>query len=166
MRMISDLFPAGPADRAHHRGARRRARRSPLHADVVVSGPVWATGVVLNASAGGLRAVFEQAVPKGAQVYLHVALRSTTCGQAGQVVWTRYVGDGWLAGIAFAPSAIAGSLEGGGGGDVEAAAGGPAALGSDLILRHASGHRALGLGSRAGGMADARDLKSLAGKPA
>ncbi len=102
MRSISDIFPIGPADVSHHRGARRRATRYPLHADVRVLSPRGLEGVVLNASAGGLRVTLDGAVAEGERIALEVSIPGEPAHRdEAVVVWSRELADGWLVGLQF-----------------------------------------------------------------
>lgn len=102
MHSISDMIPIGPEDESYHRGARRRAARYPLHADVRVLSPVEAEGVLLNASAGGLRVTLDRAVVKGEVLDVDVAFAEDRVSrEVTEVVWSRKLADGWLAGLRF-----------------------------------------------------------------
>ncbi|HJL17547.1 MAG TPA: PilZ domain-containing protein [Sandaracinaceae bacterium LLY-WYZ-13_1] len=109
MERLATLFPVGPEDELEHRGARRRAARYPVHADVRVTGPTEATGVVLNASAGGLRVALqgasEQAWGEGDRLELEVEIDDQVTRDDAEVVWSRQLPDGWLVGLRFLRSA-------------------------------------------------------------
>jgi hypothetical protein len=102
MERIASLLPIGPSDEQTHRGARRRSARYPIHADVTVVAPERAEGVVLNASAGGIRVALDRAFARGSEVTLEIAFRhDRVTGERAKVVWSRELPDGWLVGLAF-----------------------------------------------------------------
>lgn len=102
MNSISNMIPIGPQDESYHRGARRRATRYPLHADIVVRSPMRAEGVLLNASAGGLRVTLDHAVAEGEVLEVDVAFaEDRVARETAEVVWSRKLQDGWLAGLRF-----------------------------------------------------------------
>lgn len=101
MERISALLPKGPDDELTHRGARRRATRYPLHADVHVVSPIEATGTVLNASHGGMRVALDVALAAGDEVELEVRFTERVRRERARVVWSRELPDGWLVGLAF-----------------------------------------------------------------
>ena len=105
MQRLAELLPTGPADDWTHRGARRRDTRYPVHASVRVL-DVGIAGVVLNASAGGLRVALDGMVREGDALALELDFPSrgaeakTGCERA-EVVWARTLPDGCLAGLRF-----------------------------------------------------------------
>ncbi len=102
MDRISALLPTGPNDELTHRGARRRATRYPLHADVRIVAPFETTGTVLNASAGGMRVALDEAIANGDEVELEVRFDDDKVSrERARVVWCRELPDGWLAGLQF-----------------------------------------------------------------
>jgi PilZ domain-containing protein len=102
MERIATLLPAGPDDLVMHRGARRRTARYPMHANVRVRAPETARGVVLNASAGGLRVTLDRGVRPGDELELDVRFdRDRVSHERAQVVWSRELPDGWLVGLSF-----------------------------------------------------------------
>ncbi|MGE0790991.1 MAG: PilZ domain-containing protein [Sandaracinaceae bacterium] len=114
MESLSSLIPIGPEDESYHRGARRQATRYELHADIRVRAhfdeertlPMGlekdAEGVVLNASAGGLRVTVDRAVEVGEVVDVDVVFSDDNVrSERAVVVWVRAMKDGWLAGLRF-----------------------------------------------------------------
>jgi hypothetical protein len=87
-------------DSATHRGSRRRSERVPMHADVEIFEPSAATGVVLNASTGGLRIAVDRPLYVNDVCALRITLGSddSTITRA-RVVWVREMKDGFLAGL-------------------------------------------------------------------
>ncbi len=101
MDRISSMLPVGPDDASTHRGARRRATRYPLNADVRVIAPSEARGTVLNASAGGLRVALDRAFAEGEVLEVEVAFAEDRVSREGAtVVWCRELADGCLVGLA------------------------------------------------------------------
>ena len=101
MRSIATLLPTGPVDDWTHRGARRRATRYPIHASVRVRDEGLA-GVVLNASAGGMRVALDGMVAAGDALELELEFPEARTGhERAEVVWARTLPDGCLAGLRF-----------------------------------------------------------------
>ena len=102
MSRIGPLLPAGAKDSAFHYGARRRTRRYPVDAEVVVIEPRKTTGLALNASAGGLRIMVVDEIPQGEQCLLELSFtedrRST---EKAKVVWSQEHADSWVLGLEF-----------------------------------------------------------------
>lgn len=102
MDRISTMLPVGPEDASTHRGARRRATRYPLHADVRVVSPAEAEGTVLNGSAGGLRVALDRVFAEGDELELEIAFgEGRVSRERACVVWRRELPDGCLVGLAF-----------------------------------------------------------------
>jgi hypothetical protein len=101
MDRISMLLPNGPSDLSFHRGARRRTARYPVNADVRVVTPP-SEGVVINASAGGMRVTLDHAVDAGSIVDLEITFGvERVSRERAKVVWIRALPDGFLAGVEF-----------------------------------------------------------------
>ncbi len=99
---IARLMPKGPADEQTHHGARRRSARYSVDGEVSVSGPVEATGILFNISAGGLRIAIDQKVERGDRLDLSVRFNETkTTHERGEVVWIREQPDGYVVGLRF-----------------------------------------------------------------
>ncbi len=81
---------------------RRSAERFPLNADVEVLEPVSANGVVINASANGLRIAIDKQLEKGTVCVLAVRVEDQQTIEVGTVVWSREFPDGHLIGISLA----------------------------------------------------------------
>jgi len=104
MDSLSTLLPTGHGDPDVHHGARRRSQRLPLHADFVVTEPVAATGVVINASAGGLRVAVDRELEVGELLSGRVVVSAGhESMEHARVVWARELPDGWLLGLEFVP---------------------------------------------------------------
>lgn len=102
MDSISDLIPIGPEDESYHRGARRTSTRYPLHADIRVVGPADGEGVLINASAGGLRVTLDREVVEGEVLDVEVSFAEDRVSrEKAEVVWVRQLTDGWLVGLRF-----------------------------------------------------------------
>lgn len=102
MERIANLLPVGREDREHHRGARRRSQRFPLNADVTFVEPAPAEGIVLNASAGGLRVTADRAIPVGELCVVDVIFSDDRHSiEHARVVWSRHLPDGWVLGLEF-----------------------------------------------------------------
>jgi hypothetical protein len=102
MERIGALLPIGSGDPSSHHGARRRSRRFPLNAEVDVLEPVRASGVTLNASAGGLRIVVDQELKAGSVCELSVHFTAEKVSrETARVVWSRTMRDGWVLGLEF-----------------------------------------------------------------
>ncbi len=102
MDRIGALLPIGPEDQDAHRGARRRSRRYPLNAEVEIVEPLSASGVTLNASAGGIRILIDREPPRGAECVLEVRFTTSRCSfERARVVWAREIADGWIVGLEF-----------------------------------------------------------------
>jgi len=80
---------------------RRSAERFPLNADVEVLEPISANGVVINASANGLRIAIDKQLQKGTVCVLAVRVEDQQTIEVGTVVWSRKFPDGYLIGISF-----------------------------------------------------------------
>jgi hypothetical protein len=103
MESLAAMLPVGPEDELAHRGARRRATRYPMHADVRVVGPEASEGVVLNASAGGLRVALDRGYAEGDRLEIEIEMvNDRTSRETAEVVWSRELPDGWLVGLRFA----------------------------------------------------------------
>lgn len=104
MNRISSRIPAGGYDLGIHHGSRRAARRFVLDAQVELLEPCEGHGLVLNASAGGLRVAVDHPVAIGA----HCLLRITTPGRAyiehARVIWRQDHPDGHVLGLEFVDS--------------------------------------------------------------
>jgi hypothetical protein len=102
MKRIGSILPVGNADPAVHRGCRRRCQRYPLDAEVEVIEPTPAEGIVINASAGGLRVMLDRPVSEGADYTLAVRFTDErTSRETVRVVWVRQHPDGWVVGLQF-----------------------------------------------------------------
>ena len=90
-------------DSGWHCGARRRHRRWPLDATVALRIPRRVEGLALNASRGGMRVMFDRALPEGEALRVHVrSVDGHSAMETAEVVWQRPVADGYIAGLAFA----------------------------------------------------------------
>jgi hypothetical protein len=102
MDRLSSMLPIGPADTDLHRGARRTAQRFALNAEVEVVSPAQATGIAINASAGGMRVALDRPIAVGEPCLVCV---TTAPGRVSVehavVVWVREAPDGWLLGLRF-----------------------------------------------------------------
>lgn len=102
MERIGSLLPLGPGDDQVHRGARRRSSRFRLDAEVTLLEPGPGEGLVLNASAGGLRVAVDLALEVGDHCLVLVRLRSgKTSFEHGRVVWVKELAEGCVAGLEF-----------------------------------------------------------------
>lgn len=102
MERLATLMPVGSEDRILSREARRRSQRFTLNAEVAVLSPVAAEGLVLNASAGGLRVVLYREIPVGSLCVLEVILPGDRrAAEHARVVWSRRHADGWVMGLEF-----------------------------------------------------------------
>jgi hypothetical protein len=102
MERIGTLLPVGLDDELVHRDGHRRSARYPVHADVRVHLPERASGVVLNASTGGMRVTLDRSVSPGDELELDVRFdRTHVSRERAQVVWSRELPDGWLVGLSF-----------------------------------------------------------------
>lgn len=102
MEPLATLLPTGPGDIDVHRGARRASRRYPLLADVVVLEPRPAEGLVINASAGGMRIALDAPFEEGEVLLMRVVpAENRESVERARVVWTRALPDGFLVGLAF-----------------------------------------------------------------
>ena len=102
MDRISSILPIGPRDELAHRGARRQSARYPVNADVRVIEPLEAEGVVLNASAGGLRVALDRAIDVGTHVSLDLTFpHDHASHEFAEVIWVRELPDGCLVGLRF-----------------------------------------------------------------
>jgi hypothetical protein len=99
---LASILPTGGADVAIHRGARRRAKRWALDAEIDLLGPIRGTGLAINASVGGLRVAVDMGVPVGEICTLRVrtAPDHQTVEHA-KVVWAKAQPDGYLLGLEF-----------------------------------------------------------------
>ena len=101
MERLASLLPEGE-DTDVHRGARRSSPRHSFHADVELLDPRSATGIVINASAGGMRIVIDEPLDVGVACIAKVV---TAAGkelyEKARVVWTREEPDGYIVGLAF-----------------------------------------------------------------
>lgn len=105
MERISSILPVGPRDELAHRGARRQTARYPVNADVHVIDPVEAEGVVLNASAGGLRVTLDRAIDVGTEISLELSFpHDRASHEVAEVIWVRELPDGYLVGLRFVPT--------------------------------------------------------------
>lgn len=105
---LSSILPKGNADVALHRGARRRARRWSLDAEIELVSPGQGSGLAINASVGGLRIALDRGVPLDEICTLRV--RTTPEHETiehARVVWSQAQPDGYVLGLAFvdAPAA-------------------------------------------------------------
>ena len=105
---LSSILPKGNADVALHRGARRRARRWALDAEVELVSPGRGSGLTINASVGGLRIALDRGVPLDEVCTLRVrtAPEHETVEHA-RVVWSKAQPDGYVLGLAFVEPPIA-----------------------------------------------------------
>mgnify|MGYP000331604779 CR=1 FL=1 len=83
------------------RSVRRRGQRYPLNADVEVLEPFHAHGVVINASAGGLRIAIDRELPLDAVCVIEVCLPDGKTVEMARVAWVREHPDGFLVGLSF-----------------------------------------------------------------
>lgn len=99
---LASILPAGGADVAIHRGARRRSKRWALDAEVDLLGPVRGTGLAINASVGGLRVAVDMGVPVGEMCTLRVRTAPDhQTVELAKVVWAKAQPDGYLLGLEF-----------------------------------------------------------------
>ena len=102
MESLSNLLPVGPTDILVHRGARRQAARYPVHATVTVRSPHTSTGVVLIASAGGIRVAVDRSFEVGELLELAVTFGGDRISEErAEVVWSRSLPDGHVLGLRF-----------------------------------------------------------------
>ncbi len=80
---------------------RRVAERYPLNADVEILEPFNAHGVVINASAGGLRVAVNVALPLDAVCVVEVQLDEGKTVELARVAWVKEHPDGYLVGLSF-----------------------------------------------------------------
>lgn len=99
---LSSILPKGGADAALHRGARRRARRWALDAEIELLSPGRGSGLAINASVGGLRIALDRGVPIDETCVLRVR---TSPGhetvEHARVVWSLARPDGYVLGLVF-----------------------------------------------------------------
>ncbi len=101
MSSLAHTLPVGGADLGFHRGARRASQRFPLNADVRILTPRVSEGVVINASAGGLRVIVDESFHPGEELIASVVTGSRETQEYLRVVWSRPLSDGALVGLAF-----------------------------------------------------------------
>lgn len=87
----------GPSE---HPG-RRSWERYPLNADVEVLEPLNTSGIVINASDGGLRIAVGDDLPVGAVCVLAVRIAEGETVEIARVAWSRQFADGYLVGVSF-----------------------------------------------------------------
>ncbi len=99
---LSSILPKGGADVALHRGARRRARRWALDAEVELVSPGHGSGLAINASVGGLRIALDRglAIDEACTLRVRTAPQHETLEHA-RVVWSQARPDGYVLGLAF-----------------------------------------------------------------
>jgi len=102
---LSSILPKGGADAALHRGARRRARRWALDAEVELLSPGRGSGLAINASVGGLRIALDRGLPidEACTLRVRTAPEHETVEHA-RVVWSQARPDGYVLGLAFIES--------------------------------------------------------------
>ncbi len=102
---LSSILPKGGADAALHRGARRRARRWALDAEIDLLSPGRGSGLAINASVGGLRIAVDRGMPVDEVCTLRVrtAPEHATIEHA-RVVWSKALPDGYVLGLVFIES--------------------------------------------------------------
>ena len=102
---LASILPKGGADVALHRGARRRARRWALDAEIELLSPGHGAGLAINASIGGLRVALDRGVPIDEVCTLRVrtAPDHETVEHA-RVIWSLAQPDGYVLGLAFIES--------------------------------------------------------------
>lgn len=80
---------------------RRESSRYPIAADVEISSPVEAHGVVINASEGGLRIAVDRLLPFEQLCVVEVATDEGKTVEMCRVAWRREYPDGFLIGLSF-----------------------------------------------------------------
>lgn len=80
---------------------RRESSRYLVAADVVVSAPITAHGVVINASEGGLRIAVDQPLPFDELCVIEIQTEEGQTVEMGRVAWRREQPDGFLIGLSF-----------------------------------------------------------------
>lgn len=101
MGKIRELVPA-EAGVESFSDRRRRSQRFPLHEDLELETGVSVKGITLDLSKDGIRAALESMVMIGEQCPLVVRTSGTdTYRQDARVVWTRPVGEHYIAGFQF-----------------------------------------------------------------
>jgi len=80
---------------------RRAAERFPLNADVEILEPISANGVVINASATGLRIAIDKQLDKDTVCVLAIRVEDNQTIEVGRVAWSREFPDGYLVGISL-----------------------------------------------------------------
>lgn len=102
MERMAAMLPMGGEDTEVHRGARRESQRYPLHADVELLEPLSASGVVINASAGGMRLALDGPLVAGALCIVRIVTApGREVVEKARVIWSRELPDGWLVGLQF-----------------------------------------------------------------
>lgn len=102
MARIAAMLPTGGADEDVHRGARRESQRYPLHADIELLEPLSSYGIVINASAGGMRIALDQPLDLGSICMARIVTApGKELFEKARVVWTRELPDGWVVGLEF-----------------------------------------------------------------
>lgn len=91
----------GSAYRPSNHPGRRLSERYPLNADVEVLEPLSTTGVVINASTGGLRIAIGKELPVGSVCVLAIRIDDNETVEIARVVWNRQHTDGYLVGVSF-----------------------------------------------------------------
>lgn len=80
---------------------RRSARRLPSTVQVEVLGPRKGTGVVMNASSGGMRIAVDCELARGEVCSVRlVGGTGVALFDSLRVVWAHKLADGWVAGLA------------------------------------------------------------------
>jgi hypothetical protein len=80
---------------------RRSDERFPLNADVEILEPISASGVVINASANGLRIAIDKQLEKGTVCVLAIRVEDQQTIEVGRVAWSREFPDGFLVGLSL-----------------------------------------------------------------
>ena len=106
MASLAQTLPVGNRDFGFHHGARRASERFALNADVQVTSPESAEGVVINASAGGLRVAIDRPFAPGDDLVVRVSTPARETVEHVRVVWARDISDGALLGLQFRRSEI------------------------------------------------------------
>lgn len=102
MQRLTRILPIGRADRNVRHGSRRASERFPLNAHVEVTDPGHSSGIVINASAGGLRVAVDQPVGVGQVCRARVCTSpERESVETARVVWSRELPDGWVLGLEF-----------------------------------------------------------------
>jgi len=95
-RRISDTIPKVEDDGV------RSSRRLPVEADIEFLHPSHMTGVTIDASASGLRAIVDSRLEPGTRCVALVQLPSgEETHERVKVVWARRAAQGWLVGLEF-----------------------------------------------------------------